>query len=93
MNSLLILLKGIFCSSSHGKTPLNVFKLSLGKNIFCPEDTSLELGKKSSKVVAAFRVSHTASSYGVHITETTEQPFTGMLLIMYIFLLYFVVFL
>lgn len=41
--------------------------------------------KTSSRVIATSRVAHTAFSYGVHITETTEQPFTDMFLIMYIF--------
>lgn len=41
--------------------------------------------KKSSRVIAIYRVPHTAFSYGVHTTETTEQSFTGMFSIMYIF--------
>lgn len=50
-----------------------------------PWGHSTGVRKKSSRVIAISRVPHTAFSYGVHITKTTEQSFTGMFLIMYIF--------
>lgn len=41
--------------------------------------------KKSSRITATSKVPHTAFSYGVHITKTTEQSFTVMFLIIFFF--------
>lgn len=85
MSSLQMLLQSIFCTSSHGKKLCLIFLNHPWEESLLPRGHNAGVRKKGSRVTATSKVPHTAFSYRVHITETTEQPFTDMFLIICIF--------
>lgn len=92
MSSSHILLKNIFAHHLMEKLCL-IFLNHPWEESLLPRGHNAGVRKMGSRVQATSKDPHTAFFYGVHVTETTEQPFTDMLLIICIFLLYFVVFL